>query len=134
MAYDKSPSGEAAVAYSPLPDVETASAATAAGSDAQPGSPHARRPLTLLPLIALIFFEVSGGPFGTEVRAPAPGAAPTATHPRVPHRSAQITAAAAALQVPHNPTPFRLPQPCATQHAPTITLRTPWRQLARCWS
>lgn len=30
---------------------------------------HARRkPLTLLPLIALIFFEVSGGPFGTEVR------------------------------------------------------------------
>eukprot|EP00882_Tetradesmus_deserticola_P016783 GHRQ01017944.1.p1 GENE.GHRQ01017944.1~~GHRQ01017944.1.p1 ORF type:complete len:218 (+),score=40.76 GHRQ01017944.1:249-902(+) len=28
---------------------------------------HARKkPLTLLPLIALIFFEVSGGPFGTE--------------------------------------------------------------------
>ena len=26
------------------------------------------RPLTLLPLVALIFFEVSGGPFGTEVR------------------------------------------------------------------
>ncbi len=25
------------------------------------------KPLTLLPLIALIFFEVSGGPFGTEV-------------------------------------------------------------------
>ena len=25
------------------------------------------RPLTLLPLIAIIFFEVSGGPFGTEV-------------------------------------------------------------------
>lgn len=29
---------------------------------------HSRKkPLTLLPLIALIFFEVSGGPFGTEV-------------------------------------------------------------------
>jgi hypothetical protein len=27
-----------------------------------------KKPLTLLPLIALIFFEVSGGPFGTEVR------------------------------------------------------------------
>lgn len=26
-----------------------------------------KKPLTLLPLIALIFFEVSGGPFGTEV-------------------------------------------------------------------
>ncbi len=32
---------------------------------------HAKRikPLSLLPLIALIFYEVSGGPFGTEVRS-----------------------------------------------------------------
>lgn len=28
-----------------------------------------KRPLTFLPLVALIFYEVSGGPFGTEVRA-----------------------------------------------------------------
>jgi hypothetical protein len=27
-----------------------------------------KRPLTFLPLVALIFYEVSGGPFGTEVR------------------------------------------------------------------
>jgi hypothetical protein len=27
----------------------------------------ARKPLKLLPLVMLIFFEVSGGPFGTEV-------------------------------------------------------------------
>jgi hypothetical protein len=49
-------------AYEPLPDVEQ-------GDAAEPGvaAPHARRPLSLLPLIALIFFEVSGGPFGTEV-------------------------------------------------------------------
>jgi hypothetical protein len=34
------------------------------------GQQHPRKkPLTLLPLIALIFFEVSGGPFGTEVSA-----------------------------------------------------------------
>jgi hypothetical protein len=26
-----------------------------------------KKPLTLLPLVMLIFFEVSGGPFGTEV-------------------------------------------------------------------
>lgn len=39
-------------------------------SSSQSSAPqHARKkPLTLLPLIALIFFEVSGGPFGTEVR------------------------------------------------------------------
>lgn len=78
------------VAYVPLataPDVETGSGgrggggAAAAGAGAGGGSGssddaastqgtshHARRPLSLLPLIALIFFEVSGGPFGTEVR------------------------------------------------------------------
>lgn len=39
-------------------------AATPTGHAAAPN----KRPLTLLPLIALIFFEVSGGPFGTEVR------------------------------------------------------------------
>jgi hypothetical protein len=48
-------------------DVETpflASSSQAAGQQ------HPRKkPLTLLPLIALIFFEVSGGPFGTEVNA-----------------------------------------------------------------
>lgn len=27
---------------------------------------HAKKPLTLLPLIALIFYDVSGGPFGIE--------------------------------------------------------------------
>jgi hypothetical protein len=27
------------------------------------------KPLTLLPLVALIFYDVSGGPFGIEVRA-----------------------------------------------------------------
>ena len=35
-----------------------------------PGSPSGmgrKKPLTLLPLVMLIFFEVSGGPFGTEV-------------------------------------------------------------------
>jgi hypothetical protein len=34
-----------------------------------PGSPRSAKtvkPLTLLPLVVLIFFEVSGGPFGTE--------------------------------------------------------------------
>ena len=38
-----------------------------------PGSPRKAlkrtKPLTLLPLVVLIFFEVSGGPFGTEVGA-----------------------------------------------------------------
>lgn len=29
------------------------------------------KPLSLLPLIALIFYDVSGGPFGIEVRAAA---------------------------------------------------------------
>eukprot|EP00878_Enallax_costatus_P040342 GHUV01046508.1.p1 GENE.GHUV01046508.1~~GHUV01046508.1.p1 ORF type:complete len:175 (-),score=14.24 GHUV01046508.1:328-852(-) len=33
-----------------------------------------KKPLTLLPLIALIFFEVSGGPFGTEVSHTGPSA------------------------------------------------------------
>ncbi len=33
-----------------------------------------KKPLTLLPLIALIFFEVSGGPFGTEVSHQGPSA------------------------------------------------------------
>ncbi len=28
------------------------------------------QPLTLLPLVALIFYDVSGGPFGIEVRLP----------------------------------------------------------------
>lgn len=41
------------------------------GPDLEAGSggitPRAK-PLSLLPLIALIFFDVSGGPFGTEVR------------------------------------------------------------------
>ena len=37
------------------------------GGDAVAGNAHSKRPLTLLPLIALIFIEVSGGPFGTEV-------------------------------------------------------------------
>jgi hypothetical protein len=50
-------------------DVETpflASGPSVDSSQSQPG--HARKkPLTLLPLIAIIFFEVSGGPFGTEV-------------------------------------------------------------------
>ncbi|KIY95241.1 Arginine/agmatine antiporter [Monoraphidium neglectum] len=55
-------------AYEPLPDVEQ-------GDAAEPGvaAPHARRPLSLLPLIALIFFEVSGGPFGTEDAVAAAG-------------------------------------------------------------
>ncbi len=42
---------------------EARDAAAAAGADGT----GQRRPLSLLPLIALIFFEVSGGPFGTEV-------------------------------------------------------------------
>ncbi|KAF8060548.1 polyamine transporter [Scenedesmus sp. PABB004] len=53
-------------------DVESPFAAAggsgAADSGAGSGAHHQARkkPLTLLPLIALIFFEVSGGPFGTE--------------------------------------------------------------------
>lgn len=40
------------------------------GDDVEAAAPApAKRPLTLLPLIAIIFFEVSGGPFGTEVRS-----------------------------------------------------------------
>ena len=39
-----------------------------------PGSPKgigiSPKPLKLLPLVMLIFFEVSGGPFGTEVCHP----------------------------------------------------------------
>uniref|UniRef100_A0A383VUM4 Amino acid permease/ SLC12A domain-containing protein n=1 Tax=Tetradesmus obliquus TaxID=3088 RepID=A0A383VUM4_TETOB len=35
-------------------------------SQAAPQQHSRKKPLTLLPLIALIFFEVSGGPFGTE--------------------------------------------------------------------
>ena len=34
--------------------------------------PHRQRVLKLLPLIALIFYEVSGGPFGIEVGASPP--------------------------------------------------------------
>jgi hypothetical protein len=34
-----------------------------------PGKRPARAKLGLLPLVALIFYEVSGGPFGTEARA-----------------------------------------------------------------
>jgi hypothetical protein len=48
-------------------DVETPFLAS---SSQGAGQQHPRKkPLTLLPLIALIFFEVSGGPFGTEVSA-----------------------------------------------------------------
>eukprot|EP00775_Hariotina_reticulata_P008091 gene8091-8284_t len=56
-------------------DVETpllASGPSVDSSQSQPG--HARKkPLTLLPLIAIIFFEVSGGPFGTEDAVAAAG-------------------------------------------------------------
>jgi hypothetical protein len=59
--------------YAPLPAAEEDLESPFRG--ASPGSSvsgvhggHRRKPLTLLPLIALIFFEVSGGPFGTEVR------------------------------------------------------------------
>lgn len=37
---------------------------------AAPGKLRARAKLGLLPLVALIFYEVSGGPFGTEVSGP----------------------------------------------------------------
>lgn len=37
-------------------------------SSGRDGQAPRKKPLTLLPLIAIIFFEVSGGPFGTEVR------------------------------------------------------------------
>jgi hypothetical protein len=46
-------------------DVETPF--LAASGQAAPQQHARKKPLTLLPLIALIFFEVSGGPFGTEV-------------------------------------------------------------------
>lgn len=42
-------------------------AALQAGSPGHGGSQRAK-PLSLLPLIALIFYDVSGGPFGIEVR------------------------------------------------------------------
>ena len=52
--------------YTPLPSDER-------DGQRSPATPahHAprKKPLTLWPLVALIFFEVSGGPFGTEVRA-----------------------------------------------------------------
>ncbi|KAI8466644.1 MAG: amino acid permease-domain-containing protein [Monoraphidium minutum] len=60
------------VVYERLPaaDVEEGAAGDArAGASAS----HHRRPLSLLPLIALIFFEVSGGPFGTEDAVAAAG-------------------------------------------------------------
>jgi hypothetical protein len=42
-----------------------------ADEDGHSRGPHKRRrPLTLFPLVALIFYEVSGGPFGTEVCPP----------------------------------------------------------------
>jgi hypothetical protein len=49
------------------------------------------RPLTLWPLVALIFFDVSGGPFGIEVRRTASAA------PRCPRRAARAARAAAQL-------------------------------------
>ncbi len=38
------------------------------GSSPKPIGHESTRPLTLWPLVVLVFFEVSGGPFGTEVR------------------------------------------------------------------
>jgi hypothetical protein len=47
----------------PAPGAPAAGAPPAA--DASPRA-HKARPLTLLPLVALIFYDVSGGPFGVE--------------------------------------------------------------------
>lgn len=50
------------IAYTALPSGDD--------RDAEAALPLPRaKPLSLLPLIALIFFDVSGGPFGTEVRS-----------------------------------------------------------------
>jgi amino acid transporter len=54
---------------SPSPSSPT----TAATSPATPPPRRPTKPLTLLPLVALIFFEVSGGPFGTEDAVAAAG-------------------------------------------------------------
>jgi hypothetical protein len=43
--------------------------------EAESQAKHAKKALTFLPLVALIFFDVSGGPFGTEVRRRRPGGA-----------------------------------------------------------
>ncbi len=56
--------------YAPLPTEEAPPAiiTDAAGPGSSGALQKSKRPLTLLPLIAILFYEVSGGPFGTEVR------------------------------------------------------------------
>ncbi len=49
-------------------NASTSSAAAGQDKDTQPQGLKRKKPITLLPLVMLIFFSVSGGPFGTEVR------------------------------------------------------------------
>lgn len=138
VADSKSPAGE--VAYVRLPDVESGSGggapggsrpgSSAAASDTGtgPSSPRAAaaRPLSLLPLIALIFFEVSGGPFGTEARRAPPL--------RFLHRAAQRLISRAPLRRTraHVTTPPPPPPPTHTR-AHANARRTPSPPRGRCW-
>jgi hypothetical protein len=63
--------------------------------------PHRHRVLGLLPLVALIFYEVSGGPFGIEVITLAPNSQPFATahtHPLLGCASLLVGASLARLR------------------------------------
>jgi amino acid transporter len=76
---------DAHMPYDRLPDVELGGGDSGRsgqrrrssfdGADGVTATAHAphKRPLSLLPLVALIFFEVSGGPFGTEDAVAAAG-------------------------------------------------------------
>jgi hypothetical protein len=121
------PKADGGGVYEPLlpgGDVESggsgaARAAAAAGAQGGAAPLHGghvqRRPLSLLPLIALIFFEVSGGPFGTEVRQGRAGGARKGH--RRPNHGPHCEAPAAALRRPLSPplpAPFLSP---TAQHA-----------------
>eukprot|EP00959_Pyramimonas_sp_CCMP1952_P217830 4555711-Pyramimonas_sp.AAC.1 len=59
------------------PESSAVSVGSMSDADSDKSSRGPSRPLTMVPLAALIFYEVSGGPFGIEVNQPPCAPPPT---------------------------------------------------------